>query len=98
MMDRNLGATSSIPGSGCEYGLLYQWGRKDPFLGAQYDGAWGLSASTIEWPTPVVSDATNGTIEYVVSHHSGNTLLSLHSPPMPTFFLAWTLIEHSAVP
>ncbi len=34
MMDRNLGALSaSYAGVAC-YGLFYQWGRKDPFLGA----------------------------------------------------------------
>jgi len=30
-MDRNLGATSSEPGDTNSKGLLYQWGRKDPF-------------------------------------------------------------------
>ena len=34
MMDRNLGATSAEPGSVGALGLLYQWGRKDPFLGS----------------------------------------------------------------
>ena len=34
MMDRNLGATSNYPGDVMSQGLLYQWGRKDPFLGA----------------------------------------------------------------
>ena len=34
MMDRNLGATSAKPGEVGSLGLLYQWGRKDPFLGA----------------------------------------------------------------
>ncbi len=34
MMDRNLGATSANPGEVGSMGLLYQWGRKDPFLGA----------------------------------------------------------------
>ena len=35
MMDRNLGATSATPSDvGVEeFGLFYQWGRKDPFLG-----------------------------------------------------------------
>ncbi len=32
-MDRNLGAYSNLPGSR-SFGLLYQWGRKDPFIGA----------------------------------------------------------------
>ncbi len=32
-MDRNLGAYSNLPGSK-SFGLLYQWGRKDPFIGA----------------------------------------------------------------
>ena len=34
MMDRNLGATSATPGNVGAFGLLYQWGRKDPFLGS----------------------------------------------------------------
>lgn len=34
MMDRNLGATSATPGEVGALGLLYQWGRKDPFLGS----------------------------------------------------------------
>ncbi len=32
-MDRNLGAYTNYPGS-ASFGLLYQWGRKDPFIGA----------------------------------------------------------------
>ncbi len=33
LMDRNLGALTTIPSSGdyAAYGLFYQWGRKDPF-------------------------------------------------------------------
>ena len=33
MMDRNLGATSATPGNPGTIGLLYSWGRKDPFIG-----------------------------------------------------------------
>jgi hypothetical protein len=33
-MDRNLGAVSTEHGSFDNFGLLYQWGRKDPFPGA----------------------------------------------------------------
>ena len=39
MMDRNLGATSPIPGDVCTLGLLYQWGRKDPFPGSNMSTA-----------------------------------------------------------
>ena len=35
MMDRNLGAIDSYPDYIMSHGLLYQWGRKDPFLGAK---------------------------------------------------------------
>lgn len=30
-MDRNLGAVSTKPGDPQSYGMIYQWGRKDPF-------------------------------------------------------------------
>ena len=33
LMDRNLGATSATPGDVGALGLMYQWGRKDPFPG-----------------------------------------------------------------
>lgn len=33
-MDRNLGATSTVRGSFDSFGMIYQWGRKDPFPGA----------------------------------------------------------------
>ena len=36
LMDRNLGATSALEADGAaSFGLLYQWGRKDPFVGAK---------------------------------------------------------------
>ena len=49
MMDRNLGATSATPGDIGAFGLLYQWGRKDPFLGASSISANTLAASTGSW-------------------------------------------------
>ena len=54
MMDRNLGATSATPGDVGALGLLYQWGRKDPFLGSSSisDGVEPLS--TVAWPEPAV--------------------------------------------
>ena len=68
MMDRNLGATSATPGDVGALGLLYQWGRKDPFLGSSSISEEVVAASTITWPSPVASDNAYGTIEYAVAH------------------------------
>lgn len=51
MMDRNLGATSTTPGDVGAFGLLYQWGRKDPFLGSCAISGTTLAASTGSWDT-----------------------------------------------
>ncbi len=68
MMDRNLGATSAIPGDVGALGLLYQWGRKDPFLGSSSIRRNKEALSTISWPLPVVSTSNTGTIEYSITH------------------------------
>ena len=48
-MDRNLGATSATPGSVGALGLLYQWGRKDPFLGSSSIWSSVQAVSTGTW-------------------------------------------------
>ena len=68
MMDRNLGAISATPGDVGALGLLYQWGRKDPFLGSASISSAVERESTITWPSPVSSDSSTGTIDYVISH------------------------------
>ena len=68
MMDRNLGATSATPGDVGALGLLYQWGRKDPFLGSSSISSNTQAKSTITWPSPVASNSSNGTIAYATSH------------------------------
>ena len=51
MMDRNLGATSATPGDAGALGLLYQWGRKDPFPGASSISGHIEAKSTFnQWP------------------------------------------------
>ena len=69
MMDRNLGATSSVPGDVGALGLFYQWGRKDPFLGspAIYSPT-GIAKSTIDWPDSVYPTKTTGTIDYAIAN------------------------------
>ena len=49
MMDRNLGAASATPGDVGAFGLLYQWGRKDPFMGSCAKSGTTLAASTGSW-------------------------------------------------
>lgn len=68
MMDRNLGAVSATPGDVGALGLLYQWGRKDPFLGSSSISDNIPAKSTIEWPSPVESTSSTGTIDYAVSN------------------------------
>ena len=68
MMDRNLGATSATPGDVGALGLLYQWGRKDPFLGSSSISESIEAKTTIIWPSVVNSDSSNGTIAYATAH------------------------------
>lgn len=68
VMDRNLGATSATPGDVHALGLLYQWGRKDPFLSGSSISSNTRAASTITWPSTVSSNSSNGTIAYATAH------------------------------
>ena len=68
MMDRNLGATSATPGDAGALGLLYQWGRKDPFLGSSSILPSTIAKSTITWPSGVLSNSSTGTIEYTIAN------------------------------
>ena len=68
MMDRNLGATSATPGGVGALGLLYQWGRKDPFLGSSNISDEVDAKSTVSWPSTVTSSSSKGTIDYAVKN------------------------------
>lgn len=68
MMDRNLGATSAVPGSVGALGLFYQWGRKDPFLGSCRIDDAEMAGSTAKWPDPVLADENAGTVQYAVGN------------------------------
>jgi len=79
LMDRNLGALKNANGTREEilasYGLYYQWGRKDPFIGpSSYNASQGSSAvlyndsdrvTTLKF---AASDAETGTASYAVQH------------------------------
>ena len=66
MMDRNLGATSATPGDAGALGLLYQWGRKDPFLGSSSISSSTLAKSTITWPSAV--ETSSSVVLLIMSH------------------------------
>ena len=68
MMDRNLGATSATPGDVGALGLLYQWGRKDPFLGSSSISPSTLANSTLTWPSAVSTNSLCGTVSYVTAN------------------------------
>ena len=79
MMDRNLGATSATPGDVGTLGLLYQWGRKDPFLGSSSISNSDLAESTITWPSEVSTSSSRGTVDYVTSNPT--TFVTASSSP-----------------
>jgi hypothetical protein len=66
-MDRNLGAKNKTIGDVGALGLLYQWGRKDPFVGASTTTATVRAETSMTWPAPVPS-STGGTHPYAVQH------------------------------
>ena len=73
MMDRNLGALSATPGDVKALGLMYQWGRKDPFMGGckiSYSSSSGQSQakSSVSWPQSVQSNSSRGTYNYANSN------------------------------
>lgn len=82
MMDRNLGAVSAVPGDVGALGLLYQWGRKDPFLGSSSISEDKQAVSTIKWPKSVKSDSITGTSEYASAHP---TTFITHNPTYKTY-------------
>ena len=79
MMDRNLGATSAEPGDVGALGLLYQWGRKDPFLGSSSIDSNSVAKSTIIWPSAVSTSSSNGTVSYVIA----NPTIFVSAPKTP---------------
>ena len=65
VLDRNIGALSTDGA-----GLMYQWGRKDPFLGASAPNANGKTiikaTAAVNNAGPVQSSETTGTVEYTI--------------------------------
>lgn len=68
MLDRNLGATSATPGDVGALGLLYQWGRKDPFLGSSSISDDVEAKSTVTWPSSVTTSTSKGNVDYATAN------------------------------
>lgn len=69
LMDRNLGAISTSPGYVGSLGLLYQWGRKDPFIGSRNIQKSLKGQSSKSWfASWVSSGSSTGTIEYSIAN------------------------------
>lgn len=65
-MDRNLGATSAVPGEVGALGLMYEWGRKDPFLGSSSIDTPKVAKATNTWFDISCSDMSTGSIEFSI--------------------------------
>lgn len=68
VMNRNLGSRTASINSWTSRGLLYQWGRKDPFLGAASVSADTESSSTSNAFATEASTSVTGTLAYSVAH------------------------------
>ena len=63
VMDRNLGAINDK-----SVGLMYQWGRKDPFMGAISTTSNTLAKATPSFASAMKTTSLVGTIDYAIAH------------------------------
>ncbi len=77
IMNLNLGALNSTPGDVKSYGLLYQWGRKDPFpntgdlvgtVATKNADVYDIEGEVVSITNSSHSDKTNNTIEYAIQN------------------------------
>lgn len=67
MLDRNIGAESAELGTADSYGLYYQLGRKDPFIGPDASGTWATS-DTYRNTTKFADEAVWGSGSYLYNN------------------------------
>ncbi len=71
MLDRNIGATSTVQKDRNAYGLFYQWGRKDPFaqnLTAERPSGKPYESASSDLVRTEAATAETGTIAYALRH------------------------------
>lgn len=67
-MDRNLGALSTSTVGTLSFGLLYQWGRKDPFPGSYASSNARVETTGSSEQKYVLSDEATGTVAYSIAN------------------------------
>lgn len=85
MLDRNLGAWAARPGEEGVCGLLYEWGRKDPFVGGALAKQQGYESVPFsdDWSHPVYDiDGQRVHFESVGSVESIGTMIYAIRHPM----------------
>jgi hypothetical protein len=82
-MDRNLGATSVATADVNTLGLLYQWGRKDPFVNAStYNGTTALSVTgTAITPTSGSTTLATAIANPTYFYYNGSSPYDWNSSP-----------------
>jgi len=76
MLDRLFGASSVKPGDLGALGLVYQWGRKDPIIGAGILGAWSKSGD---------NDIPSGSDRWIDGKFDGTAKAVVNSDIFPDF-------------
>lgn len=73
MMNRNLGALSTSVSSTLSYGMYYQWGRKDPFIGTP-DAVSGTARAVVD-----ATGAGGVTVEESILHPANYYVLNINT-------------------
>ncbi len=89
ILDRNIGATSATSNDVHSIGMLYQWGRKDPFVST---GTYGQNGNAKMYNengevtfSTVKGGATSGTVQYAIEHPDKFILYSRSSSNKTTY-------------
>lgn len=82
-LDRNLGALTTVSGDVDSYGLMYQWGRKDPFPGSKLYSWSGTNDETAAFSTDYTyKTIVNGDYAWQYSSGTGLTVAESIAQPM----------------
>ncbi len=95
-MDRNLGAVSTERGSFDNFGLLYQWGRKDPFPGAASFTVMNDDYTYEKDGEPTLYDIDNNVLPKISSKTAYHGTIDL-SVSNPDTFYAMTYLHTGEV-